>query len=250
VAPDGLLVTCADAPLLDRLDLPRRRERYGFAAHADWGIGGYEARAGGGCAFDLRAPDGLSQHIQLRVSGRHNASNAVAAVAAARWAGVDLASARDALAGFRGTRRRFERKGARSGALVVDDYAHHPTELRATLAAARGAHPGRILAVFQPHTANRTANLLDEFARAFGDADRVILLPIYQPAGREPEPLAVSSDDLARALSGPPVEVATSLDDAVERVERLARPGDLVLTLGAGDVYLVGERFLARGAAP
>jgi len=245
VAADGLVVTCADAPLLDGLDLPRERLRYGFAAHSDWLIDHYLAQPGGGCRFAARAPDGAWLELELRLSGRHNASNATAALAAARWVGVEPDVARAALADFRGTRRRFEHKGARDGVLVVDDYAHHPTELRATLAAARAAHPGRIVAVFQPHTTHRTAALLGDFAAAFGDADCVLLLPIYQPPGRESDPAAVRSEDLARAMAVAAVEVADSLDDALARLRHTARAGDLVLTLGAGDVFLVGERLLA-----
>ena len=246
VHPDGVLITCADAPLLDALDLPATRLRYGRAAHADWRIESYRARPGGGCDFELRATHGALERYQLVLSGEHNALNATAVVAAARWVGVDAKRTAEALGTFHGTRRRFETKGVIGGITVMDDYAHHPTELLATLAAARGAHSGRILAVFQPHTSNRTANLLDAFTTAFGDADRVLLLPIYHPAGREPETLAIRSEDLAATMADVQVEVASSLDDAVERLLTIAQPGDLVLTMGAGDVNLIGDRLLAR----
>ncbi len=248
VHPDGLLVTCADAALLDSLDLPRRRERYGFAAHADWRVTAYQPRRGGGSVFRLREPGGAEVRFELPLNGRHNAANAAAAVAAARWAGASLEAASEALRSFQGTRRRFEYKGTRAGVLVVDDYAHHPTELRATLAAARAVHPGRVIAVFQPHTMNRTLKLLPEFAAAFSAADRVVLLPIYTPAGRERELLPVSSADLAARIQGVPVDLVDSLDEAVERLRAILQSGDLALTLGAGDVYLVGERLLEQWA--
>ena len=184
----------------------------------------------------------------LQLPGRHNVLNALAALAAADVIGVPFETAAGALAEFRGTARRFELKGEAGGVTVVDDYAHHPTEIRATLAAAQARYPGRtIWVVFQPHTYSRTAALLKEFGTAFGDADHVIITGIY--AARESDTLGVSGADVAAQvrLSGhSDVEYVETLDGAAAAVLERVGAGDLVLTLGAGDGYLVGEWVLNR----
>ncbi len=184
----------------------------------------------------------------LGLPGRHNVLNALAALAAAGGIGVPFETAAKALSEFRGTARRFELKGEAGGVTVVDDYAHHPTEIRATLAAARARYPGRaIWAVFQPHTYSRTAALLKEFGTAFGDADHVMVTGIY--AARESDTLGVSGADVAAQIgqSGhPDVEYVETLDGAAAAVLERVRSGDVVLTLGAGDGCLVGEWVLER----
>jgi UDP-N-acetylmuramate--alanine ligase len=167
-------------------------------------------------------------------------------MAVADEVGVPFEAAAGALAEFRGTARRFELKGEAGGVTVVDDYAHHPTEIRATLAAARTRYPGRaIWAVFQPHTYSRTAALLKEFGTAFGDADHVLVTQIY--AARESDTMGVSGADAAAQIgrSGhPDVEYVDTLQGAATTVLKHVGPGDVVLTLGAGDGYLVGEWVL------
>ncbi|MDP8925046.1 MAG: hypothetical protein M3O34_19540, partial [Chloroflexota bacterium] len=148
---------------------------------------------------------------------------------------------------FKGTRRRFKTRAPRAGVWVVDDYAHHPTAVRATLRAAREAHAGRVVAVFQPHTTHRTAALLDDFAAAFGDADRVILAPIYQPAGRELGAPTVTSSDLVDRMGHRDACSVDSLDAAhALLVGEELRPGTLILALGAGDVTAVADRLAAQ----
>jgi UDP-N-acetylmuramate--alanine ligase len=159
--------------------------------------------------------------------------------------GVPSESARAALASFPGVERRFELQGAESGVTVIHDYAHHPTELEATLAAARQTYPGqRLWALFQPHTYSRTAALIEEFGQALAAADRVVLVPIY--AARE-VPMDVSSHDLATRLSARTrCHVVDSLEGAVETLGREVEAGDVVLVLGAGDIWEAGPLLLER----
>jgi UDP-N-acetylmuramate--alanine ligase len=181
--------------------------------------------------------------VRLRVPGTHNASNALAALAVAEFLGVPFRVAREALTAFQGVVRRFEIRGEADGVVVVDDYAHHPTEIRATLVAARQRFPaGRIWAVWQPHTYSRTKKLLTGFAASFGKAHHVIVLPIY-PA-RETDTQGVSARDVVDAMDHVDVRAAESMDEAVTWLGTEVRPGDVVLTLGAGDGNRVGEWLL------
>jgi UDP-N-acetylmuramate--alanine ligase len=145
-----------------------------------------------------------------------------------------------------GTERRFQTILQNPSVWVVDDYAHHPTKIRATLKAAREGHPGRIWAVFQPHTSHRTQALFHEFTTAFGDADEVVVLPIYHPAGREPELVEVTSTELARSMAHPNSRAVESMDNALELLMAERRPGDLILLMGAGDVTDLGPRLVAE----
>jgi UDP-N-acetylmuramate--alanine ligase len=243
--PDGVVVTSEDDPTLARLPLSRRRVRYGRAAGAEWQLRSYEPILGGGAQLVVASPSGDDAAYSLRLNGRHNAENAVATVAVAHLLGVDEASIREGLATFRGTRRRFETKLRTKRVWIVDDYAHHPTEIRVNLAAARDVHRGPIWAVFQPHTTHRTAVLLDEFATAFGDADHVIVTPIFRPAGREAETSRLTSADLVRRMQHADARSAESFDEAVIQLQRDLEPSSLVITLGAGDISTLADR-LAR----
>jgi UDP-N-acetylmuramate--alanine ligase len=181
----------------------------------------------------------------LRVPGIHNALNAAAAWACARHFGVAGDAALKALTGFGGTRRRFEAKGEVDGVRVVDDYAHHPTEVAAVLTAARSVvGPGRVLAVFQPHLYSRTRIFAADFAAALGLADVVVVLDVYA-AREDPQP-GVSGELITAALALPADQVAyrPRAADAVSEIAVRARPGDLVLTIGAGDVTALGPRIL------
>jgi UDP-N-acetylmuramate--alanine ligase len=203
--------------------------------------------AGGGSRFCLRV-GGRSWEVEWPLVGEHNARNATAAVAVADYFGVGLRSSLAALREFVAPHRRFETKGSPNGVWVVDDYGHHPTEVLATLRAARSASAGSVWVVFQPHTTNRTASLLDEFASAFQPADHVLILPIYQPSGRETSPRAVTSADLVcrvRATGHPDARAVASFDEARAALRRQVRPGDLVLTMGAGDVTLLSDALVA-----
>jgi UDP-N-acetylmuramate--alanine ligase len=181
---------------------------------------------------------------QIRLPGAHNVRNALAALVAARAAGAPDGAIAEALAAYRGVGRRFELKGQAGGVVVIDDYAHHPTEVRVNLAAARSRYPGRrIVAYVQPHTYSRTRALIDDWAGAFDDADVVRVGAIY--AARETDTLGVDDAIVAGRLAHPDARAIGGLDHAVEALLDVLRPGDLLLTLGAGDGYKVGEMVLS-----
>ncbi len=183
-------------------------------------------------------------HLALAVPGRHNIDNATCALALAAWCGVPVSEAAERLATFGGVGRRYEFKGVAGGVTVVDDYAHHPAELAATLAAARQRHPGRIIAVFQPHLYSRTKALTAEIGAALGAADVAIVTEIY--AAREPHDPTISGQDVVRAVPDARARFAPTLDHAADAVVEIAREGDLVLTLGAGDITTLGQDLLTR----
>ncbi len=245
VPKDGLLVTCADDPVLRRIDVAVPSQSYGFAADADWHIVECRPVSPYGTHFGFVSPSGESYECDLQLSGQHYALDALAAIVAASHVGVEPSSGARYLSAFRGTRRRFEPLGEAAGIVVVDDYGHHPTEVRATLLAARERHPGAIWCVFQPHTVNRTEKLMGEFASAFGDADHLLVLPIYHPAGREQEEQIVSSLDLVNLIHHSDARYVAGLDDAVGLLEKEVTAGDMVITMGAGDVNRVGRDLLA-----
>ena len=248
VPREGLLAVCWDDPVARGLG---ERRRAAGGAVTFFGLGeGAELRAedvrpnfAGGVDF-LATRDGrVLGLMRLRVPGAHNASNAMGALAVTGFLGVPLRAAREALAEFRGVGRRFEVKGEADGVTVIDDYAHHPTEIRATLQAARDRFPRRPLwAVWQPHTYSRTVTLQVGFVEAFDAADHVIVLPIY--AARETDTLGASSAGLVAAMQHPDARCARSLDEAVVWLGTESLPGDVVLTLGAGDGDQVGEWLL------
>jgi UDP-N-acetylmuramate--alanine ligase len=169
--------------------------------------------------------------------------NATCALAVLDSMGLDLETSARALGSFTGVGRRFELKGEAAGITVIDDYAHHPLEIEATIAAARERFPGRrVIAAFQPHTYSRTKALLDPFATALAGADVSVVLDVY-PA-RETDTLGVSADDILRRMPGDKTLAGGKPVDAVSRLVGIAQPGDVVLTMGAGDVTLVGPALL------
>ena len=197
-----------------------------------------------GSRFQVSAQGQPLGAIELGLPGRHNVLNALAAVSVGLEVEVGFAHIAEALATFRGVARRFETRGEAGGVRVVDDYGHHPTEIAATLAAARGLG-GRVLVLFQPHRFSRTQALRREFGGCFGDADQVWVLDVYA-AGEKPIP-GVSARLLiesAREQGAQHVRAAHDPDAAVAEVAAVARPGDTVVTLGAGDVWKVGEALL------
>ena len=246
VPEDGLLVTSADDPVLRRMDVTAPRQSYGFASDADWRIAGCGPVSPYGTTFSFLTPNGAHHECDLQLSGRHYAQDALGAIIAASHIGIEPASGAHFLSAFRGTRRRFELIGEAAGVVIVDDYAHHPTEVMATLRAARERHPGEIWCVFQPHTVNRTEKLLEQFATAFSDVDHLVVLPIYHPAGREQEEQTVSSLDLVALVRHPDARYVSGLEEAVRLLERESAAGDLVITMGAGDVNRIGRDLLAR----
>jgi UDP-N-acetylmuramate--alanine ligase len=181
----------------------------------------------------------------MPIPGRHNILNALAAVAVGLELGVDLGAVTGALAAFCGADRRFQRLGEANGVLVIDDYGHHPTEIRAVLDAARASLGRRIVVAFQPHRYSRTERLLDQFGPALAKADELVITDIY-PAGEAPIP-GVTIDVLAGAIRpyfDGRLHVVKTVDDAVAAVVKLARPGDAVITLGAGSIGTAGKRVL------
>jgi UDP-N-acetylmuramate--alanine ligase len=240
----GRLVVCADDRCAATLHTQAQRDTYGFLPGADWQLGDYESVRGGGSRFAL-STGGRSWTIESPLIGEHNARNTAAAIAVADHFGIGLRTSLAGLASFQGVRRRFETRGRPRGIWVVDDYGHHPTEVSAVLKAARAAAEGEVWVVFQPHTTNRTAALLDEFGAAFGDAQHALILPIYKPSGREVAPREVSSADLVARMSGhSDTRLVDSFEAAARAVTHGARPGDLVLTMGAGDVTRLADRLV------
>ena len=247
----GAVVACVDDPAVRALvsTLARRVITYGFADGAD--VQGLEPDTdgtSGRCLVRYRVrgvgeSDGVHQ-LQLHVPGRHNLQNALAAVAVGVELGVPFDRIHAALAEFRGVERRYQLRGESRGVRVVDDYGHHPTEIAAVLAAARGGRPARLVAVFQPHRFSRTRDLMGDFGPALAAADVVILTDIY-PAG-EPPIAGVTLDTLADAVrpSVRELHVTRRLEDVPAAVARLAKAGDLVVTLGAGSIGSASTRIV------
>ena len=187
--------------------------------------------------FDVVVHGELYTHLSLRVAGRHNLSNALAAASAAYVLGIPSRAARLGLEGFFGAGRRFEYKGACNGAKVYDDYAHHPAELHALLEMARSLGYQRVICAFQPHTYTRTKALFHEFVAELRTADIAVLTDIY--AAREKNTIGISSQDLVREIPG--ARYCPTLEETAQTLRKLAQPGDLILTVGAGDIYTAGE---------
>ena len=241
----GAVTACVDDPLLKGI-LPRARRRvftYGVAAEADFRLEFLVAGEGRFARFQVNTAAGPLGPFELHVPGRHNVLNATAAIAIARQLEVPADKIAEGLSHFRGVDRRFQQRGQARGVTVVDDYGHHPTEIRATLAAARECGHSRVYVVFQPHRYSRTLDLLEEFSGAFADADTVIVLPIYA-ASEEPIP-GVTAERLASRIQGPAVHFAPEFAAAVQMVAAEVREGDLILTLGAGNVSQLAPQILA-----
>jgi len=192
--------------------------------------------------FMVHTAQGPMGPFELHKPGRHNVLNATAAVAIARQLEVPVEKIAEGLRSFRGVDRRFQVRGTARGVTVVDDYGHHPTEIRATLAAARECGHARIHVIFQPHRYTRTLDLMGEFGGAFKDADFVVVLPIYA-ASEEPIE-GVTAERLAEKIEGPKVAYVADFGAAVSAVKSEAREGDLVLTLGAGSVSQLAPQIL------
>jgi UDP-N-acetylmuramate--alanine ligase len=194
-----------------------------------------------GCgSFDVIVRGEKFAHVNLSVPGVHNVRNALAACAAAVCLKVSAQAVEEGLQSFHGAGRRFEKKGEYHGAAVYDDYAHHPQELRALLTTARSLGYERVICAFQPHTYSRTKELFDDFVDVLKLPDITLLAEIY--AAREQNTLGISSNDLVQEIPG--AEFCPTLADVTRRLGELARPGDLLLTVGAGDIYQAGDALL------
>ena len=251
----GAVTACADNPLLAKI-LPRAQRRvytYGVAPSADYRLEVLEGATGqqGGptCAvsgfrrFMVMTAKGPLGPFELRVPGRHNILNATAAIAIACQLDISADKIAQGLANFNGVDRRFQLRGKANGITVVDDYGHHPTEISATLAAARECGYNKIHVIFQPHRYTRTRDLLAEFATAFTLADSVSVLPIYA-ASEEPIP-GVSAELLVAHIRDAEARYAPDFPAAVAQAAETAQPGDLILTLGAGSVSQLAPLLLA-----
>ena len=240
----GRLFACADDPgsaaLADHAQaLPLRVSTYGLS-QGEWQAVEVRPNQLGGFDFLVNHDDHLVGLARLRVPGEHNVRNALAAIAVASTLGIEFEAIRQALASFGGLGRRFQLVGEVGDVTIVDDYAHHPTEIRATLAAARQRFPGRRLwAVWQPHTYSRTKAMLDEFSGCFEQADRVLALDIYQ--SRERDTLGINAAEVVANIRGTRAEHVGSIVEAADFLFERVLPGDVVLTLSAGDGNLVGE---------
>ena len=253
----GIAVCCTDHPEVQALVgrvTDRKVVTFGFNAQAD--VRAMNLRYEAGTAhFDiaLQNEDQLIEGCTLPMPGDHNVSNALAAVAVARHLGMKKDEIREALAGFAGVNRRFTKVGEVGGVTIIDDYGHHPVEIAAVLKAARQATQGRVIAVHQPHRYTRLSNLFDDFCTCFNEADVVAIAEVYA-AGEEPIPGA-SRDDLVAGLIAHGHRHARAIldDDDLERLVReQARPGDMVVCLGAGTISAWANALPARltGAGP
>jgi UDP-N-acetylmuramate--alanine ligase len=254
----GMVVGCNDDAVLRRL-LPRVHRRvttYGTSEGSDFLIRigspqvGSSLAAGEGSPlvrFQVTYKEKDLGEFTLHVPGTHNVLNATAAIAVGTALDIPADQIRSGLDGFRGVDRRFQLKGKAAGVSVIDDYGHHPTEIRATLAAARQCGFRRVHVIFQPHRFTRTRDLMDEFATAFADADTLCLLDIY-PASEKPLE-GITAEALASRIAGAgkrSAAYAPSFSDAVAKIAALAQPGDMVLTLGAGSVSQLGAMILEK----
>jgi len=250
VPPDGLVISCGDAPGVAEVIQHSKAQvmTYGLESSNDWQAIDLRPNKRGGYDFRVvhpHASDQLEVTVSLAVPGFHNVSNALAALIIAENQGVDLSQAAEILSQFQGVGRRFEVKGEVNGIIIIDDYAHHPTEIRATLAAACtrfGERP--IWAVFQPHTFSRTLSLFDGFVQAFSDADHVIIVDIY--ASRERDEGLISSQDIVKQMTHPDAHYIGSLTEATDYLLTHLTPPSVLITLGAGDGYQIGEWVLER----
>jgi len=244
----GCSVLCLDHPGVQAIIplLSRRYITYGFASQADLVASEVEAHPDG-MRFAVRLRGEPLGTVNIGLPGRHNVLNALAAIAVALEVDVPFATTADALASFVGIERRFERKGDVGGVRVIDDYAHHPAEIVATLASARGLHAGRIVAAFQPHRFTRTRDVWDEFIPAFNDADVLFLSEVY--AAGEEKILGVEAANLTEAIRSHghrDARFVADLDDLLDSLVRELRSGDLVLILGAGSISTLGARLVQR----
>ena len=192
-------------------------------------------------SFDVYYKGSFECRIDLKVPGRHNVDNALAAFAAAKVFEIDNKFIKEGLENYGGTDRRFQYKGNFNGITVIDDYAHHPTEVKATLSAAKNIEKNKLWCIFQPHTYSRTYNLLDEFSEAFDDADKIVVADIY--AAREKDTGLINSSVLVERIKqrGGDAVYVGGFDEIKEYIRQNCSKGDLLITMGAGDVYLIGE---------
>lgn len=250
IPADGTLIACADDPQAAALlHAPKQpgpqRIPYGLSESALARGCNLVSQPGAGFQFDVFFNGRFQTLVTLQVPGQHNVLNALAALSVAYVLGLPLPEAARALGDYRGAGRRFEVRGEANGVLVIDDYAHHPTEIRATLAAARARYPHRTLwAVWQPHTYSRTQTLAAEFAAAFGDADHVLVTGVY--AARETAPDGFSLQPLLHAIPHPDVHHFPTLEETTPYLLAHLHSGDVLLVMSAGDADQISQTILEQ----
>ncbi len=245
---DGTLIINADIPDYQEItkELPCRVVTYGLEQEADYQAKDITFDKYGHASFTVYKNGRKTGSYYLRVPGMHNVSNALASIALGHLLGLTEEVIIKGLGSFTGTDRRFQYKGEVAGVTVIDDYAHHPTEIEATLHAAGNYPHQKIWCVFQPHTYTRTKALLPEFAKALTLADHVVLADIY--AARETDTLGISSEDLQKCIQelGTPCEYFPTFDEIENFLLENCSRGDLLITMGAGDVVNIGEHLLGK----
>ena len=249
VDEDGCVIVCGDDPRLVELahEAGRRTLTYGFDEGNDVVCTPHAQERALASAFTVALPDGSAHEVSIKSNpGRHNMLNATASLTVAHALGLDVAAAARALSSFDGVRRRFTHVGDVNGITVVDDYGHHPTEIKATLAAASTLGFAHVDVVFQPHRYSRLRALADDFADAFADADRLVLIDVF-PAGEMPIPGVTSkmlADKVRRRHPGKEVVYVSDRAKVAETLSQVVEEGDLVITMGAGDVTQVAPEFI------
>jgi len=244
----GLVIACGDDVGVQSI-IPQATApviTYGLQSTNQWQATNLQLNSRGGYDFQCMTSLGLLPFtVSLAIPGLHNVTNALAVLIIAQHYDLDLSLAVAALSEFTGANRRFQLKGEVHGVTIIDDYAHHPTEIKVTLAAARARFGNRrIWAVFQPHTFSRTQTLLTDFAQAFTEADQVIITDIF--ASREKDTGQISSHDLLAVMTHPQIQHISTLRQATDYLLMHLTPNDVLITLGAGDGYLIGEWLLAE----
>jgi UDP-N-acetylmuramate--alanine ligase len=252
VKPNGYIVACRDDPALqailretagDDVNLPVHVVSYGLDPSSEWLAEGISYKGVDGYTFVVECGKQVYATFETRLPGIHNVSNALGAIAVGSILGLPLEAMRRSVAEFRGVKRRFQPVGEAGGITVMDDYAHHPTEVRATLAAARDRFPGRrLVCLFQPHTYSRTRYLLDGFRTCFADCDVLLIAETY--AAREEPSAGMSAEALAREVRQPRARYSGDLAQSAAAAAELLQPGDVFFTVGAGDVEKVGPMVL------
>ena len=244
----GAVILCADDARTMAISsrIARRKVTYSLGGEADL-RGRVLERGPGWTRFSVQDGHGALGEVTLHIPGDHYARNALAAVAAGRWLDIPFEQIRLGLEQWQGVGRRFEVKGEVGGVLVIDDYGHHPTEIAATIQAALASYRRRLFVMFQPHRFSRTQSVADQFARCFDGAHRVFVTDIYA-AGEKPIAgvSALTIVDRVRAHGKVAVEHVRSPEELLDRAGAELREGDMVITMGAGDIYRAGEKLLAR----
>lgn len=246
IPEDGYLVVNANDPSCTSLleAATCRVITFGEKEDSTYRISDIKLNPNATSSYKLTVGSDKSYDVHLSVLGTHNIYNSVAAIASAHMCGVDIEYLIAKIKEYTGTERRLQLKGSFSGINIIDDYAHHPTEIKATLSAVKNLNASRVWCIFQPHTYTRTLSLLEDFSNSFYDADKVIITDIY--AAREKDNGSVSSKDLADKLKANGVDVLyiSNFDEIEKHIKENARENDIVITMGAGDVYRIGENIL------